>query len=91
MDPIASLASALGMEHHHPILSMLRGHGCHIERERERERVRVREILQDTTKIMYGVNIPRKNLQKTSKIVVQDPRPYIMELMQKVQKSVFFR
>ena len=34
-EPSDTLASSLGMEHHHPILSMMSSNGRRIERERE--------------------------------------------------------
>ena len=41
MDPSYPLTSALGMEHHHPILIIIRGHGVHIDIDRDREIERV--------------------------------------------------
>ena len=35
-EPNAPIASARGLELHHPIISMLGGHGGRLERERER-------------------------------------------------------
>ena len=47
-------------------------------------------ILQDTSKSKYTVHIPRNNLQKISIMCVEYSHSYIVELVIKCKKCIYF-